>query len=103
MTCNIQLLSILISFIFGIIFYFITYMNFKLIKNMKVLFQHIITFVYVIDMTIIYILIIYKFNKGYFHLYFITMVLLGFCLAYLLNNKILSKLIVNRHFKSIEK
>ena len=86
-----------------IFFYFLTVLNFYLIKDLKLYLKHILTFVYVIDMTIIYILIIYKFNKGYFHLYFITMVLLGFCLAYLLNNKILSKLIVNRHFKSIEK
>lgn len=99
MTSNMQLLSFLVSYLFGICFYFITIINFKLINTLKVYIQHIITFVYVMDMIIIYIIIFYNLNKGYFHIYFIIMVFIGYLCGYLLNKKIISKIDVNRLFK----
>lgn len=87
MNSNLQLISFLVSFLFGLIFYFLTYINFKLIKDLKKLFQHLLTFIYVIDMTIIYIIIFYHLNKGYFHIYFIFTVFIGFILGFLINKK----------------
>lgn len=96
MTSNLQLVSFIVSFIFGIMFYFLTYINFKLLKNLKLFIQHILTLVYVLDMIIIYIIIFYKLNKGYFHIYFLFIVILGFIVGYIINKKYLSKIIVNR-------
>lgn len=96
MTSNMQLLSFLVSLIFGILFYFITIINFKLIENLKKYLKHIITFIYVLDMTIIYIIIFYHLNKGYFHIYFLLMVIFGYFVGFLLNKKIISKIDVNK-------
>ena len=100
MTSSLQLYSFLISFIFGIIFYFLTDINFKLINDLKKYLKHIITFIYVIDMTIIYIIIIYNINKGYFHIYFIFLVFVGFIIGYILKREVLSKIDVKRFFKN---
>jgi len=99
MNSNMQLISFLVSFIFGILFYFVTILNFKLIENLKRYVQHILTFIYVIDVTIIYIIIFYHLNKGYFHIYFILMVFVGFFIGYFLYKRIISKINVKRLFK----
>ena len=100
MSANLQLLSFLISFFYGIIFAFLTIINFKLIDKLKVIYKHIITFIYVIDMSIIYIIILYHLNKGYFHIYFILTVLLGFMIGIILYKKLRSKINVKRILKN---
>ena len=78
MDYKIQLLSFLVSFLFGIFFCFTNYGNKKLIYNKKIIFQYIITFLYMINITLIYIVVLYKVNIGIFHIYFLIMVLLGY-------------------------
>lgn len=99
MTSTMQLISFFISFIFGICFYFITVLNFKLIENLKKYIQHILTFIYVLDIVIIYIIIFYHLNKGYFHIYFILMVFLGFFVGYILYKSLISKINFKKLFK----
>lgn len=99
MTSTMQLISFFISFIFGIFFYFITVLNFKLIENLKKYIQHILTFIYVLDIVIIYIIIFYHLNKGYFHIYFILMVFLGFFVGYILYKSLISKIDFKKLFK----
>lgn len=99
MTSSIQLLTFFISFIYGMLFYFFTIFNFKMIENLKKYIQHIITFIYVIDITIIYTIIIYNVNKGYFHIYFIFSVFIGYFVAYITNIKLLSKINVKKNFR----
>ena len=102
MNSNIQLLSLFVSFLFGIIFYYITCINFKLINNLKKYLKHIITIIYVFDMTIIYILIIYNINKGYFHIYFISMVFLGYFVGYLTKLYFISKISVKSKINKLK-
>ncbi len=99
MSAKLQLITFVISFLYGILFYFLTILNFKLINNLKVYLKHIITFVYVIDMAIIYIIILYHLNKGYFHIYFILTVFLGFIVGAILKSKLISKINVKKIFK----
>lgn len=96
MTSKMQLISFLVSFIYGVIFYYLTIINFRLIKDLKIYIQHIITFIYVIDMIIIYIILLYHLNKGYFHIYFIGMVMIGYFVGFITNKKLLSKIRVNK-------
>ncbi len=100
MTSTLQLISFLVSFLFGILFFFLTFLNFKLIQNLKVITKHILTFVYVMDITIIYIILMYHVNKGNFHIYFIFTVFIGFLIGYLLKKYLLSKINVKRLFKN---
>ena len=99
MHANLQLISFLVSFIFGICFYFLTILNFYLIDNLKLFLKHILTLIYTIDITIIYIIIFYHLNKGYFHIYFILTVFIGFFIGLLIHKKLLSKINVKRLFR----
>ena len=95
MNSNIQIISFIVSFIYGVIFYFVTKINFYLIKDLKLYLKHILTFIYTLDMAIIYIIILYHLNRGYFHIYFIMLVFLGFIIGYIIDKK-LSKLNVKK-------
>lgn len=99
MNSNLQLISFLVSFVYGIVFYFLTDLNFKLIKNLKKYQKHLLSFIYTMDMTIIYIIIFYHLNKGYFHIYFIVMVFIGFLVGLLIQCKILSKISIKKLLK----
>lgn len=100
MSSFLQLKTFFISFIFGILFYFFTNINFNLIKNLKIIYQHILTFLYVMDVVIIYVILIYKINNGYFHIYFIFMVIIGFLFSSILLKKIFSKIHVKTFFSN---
>lgn len=78
MNYKLQLLSLLVSFIFGIAFYFTSLLNYKIIKKYNNIYKYIITFVYMLNIAIIYICLLFKINNGTVHLYFILMVLGGF-------------------------
>jgi len=103
MTSKIQLITFVISFIYGIFFSILTIFNFKLIKNLKRYIQHFITFIYVLDMIIIYIIVLYKINNGYCHIYFILMVIFGFIIGLFLYNYYFSKINVNKIMKKLKK
>lgn len=103
MTSNLQLISFLVSFLFGIGFFCLTCLNFKIIKNLKKIIKHVITGIYVLDITIIYVIIIYHINKGYFHIYFIIMVILGYFVGFITNKHIISKISVNNLFHKLKK
>lgn len=92
MNSLLQLISFKVSFIYGILFYLLTNLNFKLIKNLKLVYQHILTLIYVLDMIIIYLIIFYHLNNGYFHIYFILMVFIGFFVGFIINKRFLSKI-----------
>ena len=103
MTSYIQLLSLFVSFIFGFLFSLLTVLNFKLIDNYSKLIKHFITSIYVADMIILYIIVIYKINHGYIHLYFIIIVILAYFVGLYTYHKYLSKINVNRLFHKLKK
>lgn len=77
MNYKVQIISLLYSFVYGMLFYFFNKLNEKLIFKQK--FLNIINlFVFVILSVLIYITILYKINCGVFHIYFLFMVILGF-------------------------
>lgn len=78
MNYKLQLLSFLVSFLFGIFFYFSSLLNHKLIKKHSMVFRYIITFVYILDISLLYVLLMYKVNYGVIHVYFIGVLFIGF-------------------------
>ena len=86
MNIFIQIVCFLVSFLYGIfIYYFIKYNDFNK-KNIlfDVLFRLIITFLLVL----LYIIVIYKINKGLFHLYFMIMIVIGYLVSFNINKKL---------------
>ncbi len=77
MTANMQLLTFIFSFLYGIIASFLFKLNYKIVNNLKRVFNNILTIIFTLDVLIIYVILVYYLNNGYLHIYFIVILLLG--------------------------
>lgn len=77
-----QIISLLFSFVFGIVFSICTNINYKFLFCKKKIFQIIITIIYVIDAALAYFLMIRRINEGVIHSYFLLSVALGFFIGF---------------------
>lgn len=78
MDYKIQLLSFLFSFLFGILFSIMSKMHYDLVYRLKKWLQYIFTFLFILDVSLFYILILYYINHGVVHLYFIALTFVGY-------------------------
>ena len=81
MNSYVQVISLLVSFIYGIVFYILSKFNKYIISNKNNIVKLLVTTVYVVDMVIIYIFIMYRINFGNIHPYFFISLILGFVLS----------------------
>ncbi len=88
MDYKVQIVSFIFSFIFGMFFYFTSLINYKFIKKYSKCLKYIISIIYIIDITLIYILMMYKINYGVIHVYFIIVLFIGFYLASIYSKKL---------------
>ena len=82
MSANLQLICFLASFLYGIFFGLLTKFHFTLISKYHKIFQLLISLVFIIDIVLGYILLMYHLNLGIFHIYFIIFILIGFLLSF---------------------
>ena len=82
MSANLQLICFLASFLYGIFFGLLSEFHFKLISKYHVIFQLLISLVFVIDIVLGYILIMYHLNLGIFHIYFLIFIFLGYIISF---------------------
>jgi len=104
MNYKIQLLSLLLSFIYGFLFYFTSLLNYKIIKKFNVFFKYLLTFIYMFIIALIYVFLFFKINNGVVHDYFLLMVLCGFLFSYYLKKMLIKnvkfyEIIVKRKYK----
>jgi hypothetical protein len=82
MDYKIQLLSFLFSFIFGIFFYITSFLNYKMINKYNVILRYLITIAFIIDISLLYILMMYKINYGVIHIYFVMVLFIGYYIGF---------------------
>ena len=87
-----QIITIVFSFIYGILFYILLEINYKYIYTGNKLYRIIVTFLFVICNTLLYFIILRKINYGIVHIYFLSCIFTG----YILSNFVYKKLIVKR-------
>lgn len=87
MNSYVQVLSFLVSFIYGIVFYLFARFNKFILSNKNNVIKLLVTLVFVIDMVILYIYIMYKVNFGMIHPYFVAVVLVGYIFMMFLYDK----------------
>ena len=92
MNSYVQVLSFVVSFINGLVFYLLSYANKVMISNKNNVVKLLITLVFVIDVVILYIYIMYKINYGMIHPYFVAVVFLGYVVMMFLYDKCVSLL-----------
>lgn len=82
MSSGIQILSLLVSFGYGMVFYLVSRFNRFIVAKKRVFVQLVFSTILVIDLVILYIFMMYKINSGNIHPYFVGMVVLGYILMY---------------------
>lgn len=105
MTSLMQLAMLSINLVYGFIVFWVVILNYFFIKNETILVKVLLTSLFSLDFTILYLILIYKINNGIFHLYYLLAFGIGFYLGYKLKScvKILTikqKLIDRIHLKS---
>lgn len=75
---GVQLLSFFISFLYGIFFALVSRYHYKLVFSLKWVFRYILTFLFILDVSLFYILLLYYINQGVVHLYFLIITFLGY-------------------------
>lgn len=92
MSIRIQIISIIFSFIFGIFFSIFTNVNYRYLFSKNKMYKVFFTFIYVLDATLLYFLIIKKLNGGVVHLYFLLFIGFGFLVGLIKLNKYINRL-----------
>ena len=85
---NLQLKSIVFSFIYGCFFSLMVNLNYKYIYYSKGIFKILINLFFVVDNVLLYFIILKYINDGIIHFYFILSLFLGFICV----NKVASKI-----------
>ena len=89
---DIQIKSIMFSFIYGMFFSFFTYLAHGFIYNTKGIAKIIINVLFVLDNVVVYFILLRIINDDILHYYFILSLILGFVFVNKLTNKFLFKL-----------
>lgn len=93
MDLDTQIMTLIVSFLFGSFFSFSVSVNYKYLYQKKVLLRILFTFLFIFVNVLIYFIILKKINEAILHPYSLGMILVGFCLEHYFHN-----FIVN-HFK----
>lgn len=78
MNLRIQIVSLFFSFVFGIIFSICTNLNYRFLFTKNIYCKIIITFIYILDFTLLYFILLQKINNGIIHIYFFLMIGIGY-------------------------
>ena len=78
MDIELQIITLVVSFFYGIFFSFFLSLNYKFIYSDKKFIKTIISFLVVIINVLLYFIILKKINYGVFHIYEIFSLILGF-------------------------
>lgn len=85
MILKLQIISLIFSFVYGLIFYFLILLNKKYLYGNKISF--IIDVLFIIDNVLLYFIILRYINNGIFHIYFSLTIILGFLLGYYIDKR----------------
>ena len=73
-----QIISFMVSFLYGVFFAFLCKIHFFYVNPMKVYWQFILTIIFILDSVLGYVILLYHINEGVIHIYFLILVLLGY-------------------------
>ena len=87
MDLDIQIKTLVISFVFGMILSYIIKSQYKYFFDSKIIFKILLSIIFTFDVVLIYFLILRFINNGIFHIYFIFMIIIGYILGINLTKK----------------
>ena len=78
---NIQLLSLFVSFLYGILFYVLLEINSRFLYSSSIVVRILCSFIFVLFNSLLYFIILFEINNGYVHFYFLLCLIGGYFLC----------------------
>ena len=91
MILKVQILSLLYSFVYGILFFILLEVNYKLLYTGKIIYRIVISFLFIIIASLLYFFGLLKVNNGVIHIYFFLSLFTGYLLSFVIYKKIRCK------------
>ena len=88
MILKIQIFSLIYSFLYGIFIFFLLEVNYKLLYTGKIIYRVIISFLFVMFISLLYFYGLLKINNGIIHIYFLIVMFTGYMLSFVICRKI---------------
>lgn len=88
MALRIQIYSFVVSFLYGVFFYFLLEVNAKFIYSSYMVVKVLSSFLFILFNTLLYFLLLLKINNGYIHGYFFLCILVGYLLCKVIVKKV---------------
>ncbi len=88
MILKIQILSLVYSFCFGIVFFILLEINYRFLYEGKIVYRIIISFLFVIFISLLYFWGLMKINNGIVHIYFLLLLFTGYLLSFVIYRRI---------------
>ena len=102
MTAKVQIIVLLFSYLYGIMFYILSHLNNLFIHKKNKIYRSITSIVFIYNIVLIYIIAIFKINNGSFHIYFLIMIILGFISGIKTKNKMLKNVKLRSFIEKIK-
>ena len=80
MNSYVQLMCLFVSFCYGIVLYYTNILNIMIINTKNILIKLIISFLYILLMSLIFVSFLYKVNGGILNSFIILFIVLGYVL-----------------------
>ena len=103
MDAKTQIIVLLFSYLFGLVFYPLYLLNKNLIKDCYRSSKSFITILFMYNIVLIYLICLYKLNQGIFHIYFLILLILGFISSYHFLKKMLKNVKIRNFLAKIKK
>lgn len=87
MELSIQLQTLIVSFVYGILFSYLIKIQYRFLFDSKLFYKIILTLLFIFDNCLLYFLILRTINDGIFHIYFLFSLIIGYLLGNYLVNK----------------
>lgn len=91
MGLKVQIISLLVSFCYGMFFYLLLELNSRFLYSSNIIVKVLVSFLFVMFHTLLYFIILMKINYGYIHFYFFLCIILGYILCKVIYKKIVKK------------
>ncbi len=92
MILKLQVLSLLYSFFFGMVFFILLELNSKFLYEGRMVYRIIVSFLFVIFISLLYFFGLIKINNGVVHVYFFLSLFTGYLLSFVIYRKINCKM-----------
>lgn len=90
MNLELQILTFVVSFLFGVFFGIELKLNYKFIYQSNKIYKIITTFFFIMTNVLIYFIILRKTNNGILHIYGVLAIILGFILEHFVEKHLIN-------------